>query len=578
MSMKQILITIMIACAWFSMAAQPLKSDKLYAQGVELYQAGKYKEAIPIFIQCDSLDKLEMKSTDARLGNACMWLASCYYKSGDDLEAIITYQHYMLPPVDRRKTATSDALTTKAVDLFKAGKTREAIQSFIQVRQMELQLFDDCHFWPGNTSDNIATLLMREKENSKALPYMRQSLESSLLYRGTFNSSTIERAHQLLELYGKLHRSGFYDDIQGMLNRCVEKAGPDIKHDLQMELAYVAWKKKDISDVNCHQKMEEAIKACGRQHGELSLHYCEMLSIMTSFLCRTGNYKEAMQCYDRAIKRYDEKSMTHRIYQILQRDRMVILLGLGKIEEAGEIARRLAKNCRDHCFAPKDYVSIFDNDLPDSLFSQASKKQLSRYAWKLIYHQLPSVCPTDEQLVEEVLFLSPLHSNIHLQSVLAATYFKTMLLSCEEIDNEIWYESRSPLYEMIEKMPDQLKMYSLRAYMEAGQGRLHKQGRSFQLRKIWHEFFKNENKKEKISADGRLNLAILMAWDGIPINALPVYEEYLSLYKQEMGKPLDQLTPDEQRLRHYNLLDSKLYTKELSRFEEIHQKYPEVFR
>ncbi len=50
------------------------KSDSLFAKGVELYNQGNYKAAIPLFTESDKIDKAELDSTSNRKSiRQCGW-------------------------------------------------------------------------------------------------------------------------------------------------------------------------------------------------------------------------------------------------------------------------------------------------------------------------------------------------------------------------------------------------------------------------------------------------------------------------------------------------------------------------
>jgi outer membrane protein assembly factor BamD (BamD/ComL family) len=91
------------------------KSDSLYAIGVDLYNAGEYKEAIPLFTESDQIDKAVLDSTSNRRDYSAMWLASCYFNINDTITASqLSPLYYMVKPVDRRLTVQSDSLETLA--------------------------------------------------------------------------------------------------------------------------------------------------------------------------------------------------------------------------------------------------------------------------------------------------------------------------------------------------------------------------------------------------------------------------------------------------------------------------------
>lgn len=89
---------------------QSAQSDSLYALGVELYQAGKYKDAIPYFEQVVQLDSIELGDIPRR-DHSNVWLSSCWYKLGKIKKAKeIDNTAYETRPVDRRLTVTVDSL------------------------------------------------------------------------------------------------------------------------------------------------------------------------------------------------------------------------------------------------------------------------------------------------------------------------------------------------------------------------------------------------------------------------------------------------------------------------------------
>ena len=95
------------------MLTQPsAESDALFAAGVDLYNVGKYREAIPLFAKSDSLDKAQIDPSSNRRDYSSMWLASCYYQLGDTATAAgIDAYYYRLTPVDRRFMVKSDSLS-----------------------------------------------------------------------------------------------------------------------------------------------------------------------------------------------------------------------------------------------------------------------------------------------------------------------------------------------------------------------------------------------------------------------------------------------------------------------------------
>lgn len=94
------------------------QSDSLFACGVELYNAGNYRKAIPLFAESDRIDKTLLDSTGNRCGYSAMWLAACLYHTGDSVTAAkVSPEYYRFKPVDRRLTVISDSLSDKGQDM-----------------------------------------------------------------------------------------------------------------------------------------------------------------------------------------------------------------------------------------------------------------------------------------------------------------------------------------------------------------------------------------------------------------------------------------------------------------------------
>ena len=93
-----------------SLFAQTEESNKYFNQGMELYNQGKYTDAIPCFEKSDSIDKVTLDSTSNRREYSAMWLASCYKYLGDSVKAKSLSIYSFQVPVNRNFTVQSDSL------------------------------------------------------------------------------------------------------------------------------------------------------------------------------------------------------------------------------------------------------------------------------------------------------------------------------------------------------------------------------------------------------------------------------------------------------------------------------------
>ena len=186
------------------------KSDSLFAVGVDLYNAEKYEEAIPVFTESDKIDKAVLDSTSNRRDYSAMWLASCYYQSGDSVKANETHKYYNYPPVDRRLTVKSDSLGTLAWDTWRNEDLPTAVQYAIQCAEIEKGIVGDQHVWYGNTATIIAKFYCAMGKYEAAAEYERiaqdiigQTYWESLVH---FASSLHSQASQLCD-YGYYTRA-----------------------------------------------------------------------------------------------------------------------------------------------------------------------------------------------------------------------------------------------------------------------------------------------------------------------------------------------------------------------------------
>lgn len=102
--------------------SQTAESDSLFSIGVELYNKGKYKEAIPVFEQVWQIDSVTLPKTSTRRSYGEDWLAAALFKKGDKERAMKTSKlSYNLEPVDRRLTVEADSLLEEASTEFRNG-------------------------------------------------------------------------------------------------------------------------------------------------------------------------------------------------------------------------------------------------------------------------------------------------------------------------------------------------------------------------------------------------------------------------------------------------------------------------
>ena len=203
------------ASAVAQMLWQPsAESDALFAAGVDLYNEGKYREAIPLFAKSDSLDKAQIDPTSNRRAYSLWWLSSCYYNLGDTATAISIYDKYRLVPVDRRLTVKSDSLSQIGMEYFNQGDYAKAVEYLTQCSEIEKSVLGENHFFYGNSLSYLAMLNVAIGDYNKAILFGNEALA---IIGNTFGKkhsyyvmslSALESYYSLLGNYAEAIRLG----------------------------------------------------------------------------------------------------------------------------------------------------------------------------------------------------------------------------------------------------------------------------------------------------------------------------------------------------------------------------------
>lgn len=587
-----LLLVLILAMLPYSVTfSQSQLSDSLFTEGVMLYHEGRYYEAIPLFAHCDSIDRAGLryaqtyKKYNPRVYYAQMWLASCYFKCGEDAKAAYTYQDYMLPPIDRRLTKVSDSLAFYLKTPLYDGKQidhrdRHKLDILNKILRLERKnLGKDTH-WVKGTLNEISNTYLEKKDTTKAIKYRKKAVEISLTARGA-SSLSCDEIHKLQKLYFTHHESEFYNDIQTMLKRALKRANNDIRHDLAMEKAYLDLQEGHISTEKCRQLMEMAMTDCEHIHGKSSEHYALLSTNLVALLCSIGDYESALRYNDNALL-HDGKAITLITYLSLFRDRMIIMLGLGKIDEASDIGQKLLYYANEHAdlkgtrgelldissFVPHTSVSLSDNDL----------QTLKQCAHHLFMHNLPILCPTDERLVQGFSPVSPLIFGSFSRIILTVAYTEVIIarlqnsqLRDEALCNLSNMVSSSPLRNNRDcKIMPSIVEALLQCYQEASEWRKGEENNSYDL---WRHTYDDFEQEKTSHCEIWLLLCVKFVNERMPSSTLPFYADYRKKREQLMAKPLDQLNPNELAMRRRFLLDKKYYFEELNILESLWELY-----
>ena len=157
--MKQSVLFLCCIFCCLSSFGQSDESNALFKKGIELYRQQKYKEAISEFKRCQELDNLEMDSLDFRKEYAKGWIAHCYYKLSDYVNAKAQgVQDYDIIPIDRTQISESDSIISLACLIASNGNMPYAITKMKEGLNIEIQKLGDDNYAVANTHAMLATM------------------------------------------------------------------------------------------------------------------------------------------------------------------------------------------------------------------------------------------------------------------------------------------------------------------------------------------------------------------------------------------------------------------------------------
>ncbi len=156
---------------------QSVRSDELFARGVELYRSGEYRQAVGVFERVAELDEAEMVEGDPRSQYGPIWLGRCYYKLGEEDKAReVSGEYYLFEPVDRRLTVESDALSAQAAEAWEGGDVNGAITFGKRCLEVELKNLGEETSWVLGSYSTLVHFYLMSGEEDAAIDYCNKGL------------------------------------------------------------------------------------------------------------------------------------------------------------------------------------------------------------------------------------------------------------------------------------------------------------------------------------------------------------------------------------------------------------------
>ena len=172
----RLLLSIIMFFSVVCVFAQTEESNKYFNQGMDLYNQGKYTEAVPCFEKSDSIDKITLDSTSNRRDYSAMWLASCYYLLKDTTKARNLYTYYSQIPVNRNLTIQSDSLYEIASKLETENNFEKAILYTKAASNLEKQNVGNNSLWYANGLCVISFDLFKLQQYDDAINLLQEAL------------------------------------------------------------------------------------------------------------------------------------------------------------------------------------------------------------------------------------------------------------------------------------------------------------------------------------------------------------------------------------------------------------------
>ena len=314
------IFVVIAVSAVAQMLTQPsAESDALFAAGVDLYNEGKYREAIPLFAKSDSFDKAQIDSTSNRRGYSSMWLASCYYHIGDTATAAGIDAYYRFVPVDRRLTVKSDSLSQIGMEYANQGDYAKAIEYLTQCAEIEKSVAGDRHIWYGNTISLITDCYFQLGDSANFLKYQKLNVDVLRYTDGKCSEKYVAAITDLGILY---HQLSLYQDALSSLLEAY-----DLSEKLDKDRTYLSFyiageynsiAMSGLSDdplaclLKSRSYLEETFKSANPTDSIISSAaqslYVDVEQLIASSLLRKadelgndGNYKEALNLSAEAL-------------------------------------------------------------------------------------------------------------------------------------------------------------------------------------------------------------------------------------------------------------------------------------
>ena len=322
--MRKYIVHLIMLFPFISMG-QGHYSDSLYNIGVTLYERGEYSDAIGYFTFCDSLDTQELDSNSNRNHYSKMWLASCYYKIGNEELASKLYPKYFsLPPVDRRKTVLSDSLYVLAVSYFETEDFNKALALLKKSASIEKKVLGKNSLYYYNSIKECGYLCYNMDRYKEAINYGKTAYEISKRIFGEYSAEAAESINNLIDYYGE---SGDFFNVQ-YLTTILESTYKELYDKDPVALSNALYEVFEYYNIiedypNAIRVLQKSIDIDESNSGE----YCIKLYSLFELIMASHDYSSAMRVGEQCLSAW--KSLSEQTNDV----RQIIATILSKLSE-----------------------------------------------------------------------------------------------------------------------------------------------------------------------------------------------------------------------------------------------------
>lgn len=376
--MKRILFILSIFICIYSHSQNKqalLKSDSLFAKGVELYNQKDYKAAIPLFTESDKIDKAELDTTDFRRYYSEMWLASCYKQLGDIEKAqSISPDYYMVSPVDRRLTVESDRFSSLSNMFAQTGNLERALEYALRCAEIEKQVAGEEHIWYGNSTIVIGNLYYALGDSINA---EENYLINKNICKHTYGEHSERYVDALLSLASVNTDFSMKDGLEKAtryLNEAysiAHKRYPLLETQIVNQQSVIAFRKKDYEQARI--LITEALALCGQTEGKTSENYGTVLSNVIDLYQMFGQYDEAVKLGQDFLHACNKENRNDSIPAFIMVKMSQITLAKGDAGNARIWIEKAENIMRQYGVEKADYANI--QGIMSSVYSCLGDKQ-----------------------------------------------------------------------------------------------------------------------------------------------------------------------------------------------------------